>query len=71
MLAQDGTLNQDLKLFVNSANGKQETDFAKGKRMTPVEANLYVQRRPVSVKIHRHLDHQSKPAKASPSPASP
>ena len=43
LLAPDGTLNQDLKLFVNSANGKQETDFAKGKRMTPVEAvfNLY------------------------------
>lgn len=43
MLADDGTLKQDLKLFVNSANGKQETDFAKGKRMTPVEAvfNMY------------------------------
>jgi len=28
---------------VNSANGKQESDFAKGKRMTPVEAvfNMY------------------------------
>ena len=34
---EDETLKQDLKLFVNSANGKQEIDFAKGKRMTPVE----------------------------------
>jgi hypothetical protein len=43
MLESDGTLKQDLKLFVNSANGKQEVDFAKGKRMTPVEAvfNMY------------------------------
>lgn len=43
MLAEDGTLKRDLKLFVNSANGKQETDYPKGKRMTPVEAvfNMY------------------------------
>src|SRR4051812_44338904 len=32
LLADDGTLKQELKLFVNSANGKQESDFAKGKR---------------------------------------
>lgn len=38
LLAEDGTLKQDLKLFVNAANGKQESDFVKGKRMTPVEA---------------------------------
>ncbi len=35
---EDGTLTQDIKFFVNSANGKQEIDFNKGKRMTPVEA---------------------------------
>ncbi len=38
LLAEDGTLKQELKLYVNSANGKQEIDFAKGKLMTPVEA---------------------------------
>jgi Domain of unknown function (DUF4436) len=31
------TLARDLKLFVNSANGKQEIDFPKGKRMNPME----------------------------------
>lgn len=31
------TLARDLKLFVNSANGKQELDFSKGKRMNPME----------------------------------
>jgi len=31
------TLAQDVKLFVNSATGKQEHDFAKGKRMNPME----------------------------------
>jgi hypothetical protein len=31
------TLAQDLKLFVNSATGKQELDFPKGKRMNPTE----------------------------------
>jgi Domain of unknown function (DUF4436) len=40
---EDGSLAQPLKFFVNSANGKQETDFQKGKRMVPVEAviNMY------------------------------
>ena len=39
----DGTLTQNLKLYTNSAGGKQEHDFQKGKRMNPVEAtiNLY------------------------------
>lgn len=32
-----GALARPVKLFVNSSNGKQETDFAKGKRMNPVE----------------------------------
>ena len=31
------TLSRDLKLYVNSANGKQELDFPKGKRMNPME----------------------------------
>jgi hypothetical protein len=31
------TLAHDLKLFVNSATGKQELDFPKGKRMNPSE----------------------------------
>ena len=34
----DNTLKQNLRFYINSANGKQEIDFAKGKRMTPVEA---------------------------------
>lgn len=40
---EDGTLAQNLKLYINSANGKQEHEFQKGKRMNPVEAviNLY------------------------------
>lgn len=33
----DGTLARDVKLFVNGATGKQETDFSKGKRMNPME----------------------------------
>ena len=33
----DGTLARDVKLFVNGATGKQETDFAKGKKMNPME----------------------------------
>ncbi|MEQ1604297.1 MAG: DUF4436 family protein [Pyrinomonadaceae bacterium] len=39
----DGTLKQDLRVFIDSANGKRETDFAKGKRLAPVEGvfNLY------------------------------
>ena len=39
----DNTLKQSIKFFINSANGKQEIDFPKGKRMTPVEAiiNIY------------------------------
>lgn len=37
------TLAHDLKLFVNSATGKQELDFQKGKRMNPTEVviNMY------------------------------
>lgn len=31
------TVNRDLKLFVNGASGKREYDFAKGKRMNPIE----------------------------------
>lgn len=38
LLGEDGSLKQDLKLYVNSANGKQEIDFPKGKLMNPVEA---------------------------------
>lgn len=38
LTAEDGSLKQDLKLYVNSANGKQEMDFPKGKLMTPIEA---------------------------------
>ena len=43
LLASDGTLKQDVRVFVNSANGKQETDYSKGKRMAPVEGvfNLF------------------------------
>lgn len=35
---EDGTLTQNLKFYINSATGKQEHDFQKGKRMNPVEA---------------------------------
>ena len=38
LISDEGSVTQDLKFFVNSANGKQEIDFNKGKRMTPVEA---------------------------------
>jgi Domain of unknown function (DUF4436) len=31
------TLARDVKLFVNGATGKQETEFAKGKKMNPME----------------------------------
>jgi hypothetical protein len=34
---EGSTLARDLKLFVNSATGKQELDFPKGKRMNPAE----------------------------------
>jgi hypothetical protein len=34
---EGSTLARDLKLFVNSATGKQELDFPKGKRMNPTE----------------------------------
>ena len=37
LINTDETLKQDLRVFISSANGKQETDFAKGKRMAPVE----------------------------------
>ncbi len=40
---EGATLARDLKLFVNSATGKQEVDFPKGKRMNPSEVvvNMY------------------------------
>lgn len=40
---EGATLARDLKLFVNSATGKQELDFPKGKRMNPSEVvvNMY------------------------------
>ncbi|MFT3746385.1 MAG: DUF4436 family protein [Pyrinomonadaceae bacterium] len=43
LINADDTLKQDLRVYTNSANGKQETDFAKGKRLTAVEGvfNLY------------------------------
>jgi hypothetical protein len=34
----EGQLTRNVKLYVNSATGKQEHEFAKGKRMNPVEA---------------------------------
>ncbi len=34
---EDNTLKKTIRFFINSANGKQEIDFTKGKRMTPVE----------------------------------
>ena len=34
---EGSTLARELKLYVNSANGKQELDFPKGKRMNPME----------------------------------
>jgi hypothetical protein len=34
------TLAKDVKLFTNGANGKQETDFTKGKRMNPMEVTV-------------------------------
>jgi len=40
---EGSTLARDLKLFVNSATGKQELEFPKGKRMNPMEVvvNMY------------------------------
>lgn len=40
---EGGALARPLKLYVNSANGKQETDFPKDKRMSPLEVviNMY------------------------------
>lgn len=37
---EGSTLARDLKLYVNSANGKQEHDFPKGKRMNPMEVTV-------------------------------
>jgi hypothetical protein len=37
---EGATLAKDVKLFTNGANGKQETDFAKGKRMNPMEVTV-------------------------------
>lgn len=41
-LTTDGgaTVARDLKFYVNSANGKQEHDFTKGKRMNPIETTV-------------------------------
>lgn len=39
----DETLKEDLRVYINSANGKQETDFAKGKRLTAVEGVFNMQ----------------------------
>lgn len=43
LVNEDETLKQDLRVYTNSANGKQETDFPKGKRLTAVEGvfNMY------------------------------
>jgi len=43
LVKENGTLAQNLKLYVNSATGKQEHDFQKDKRMNPVEVviNMY------------------------------
>jgi len=40
---EEGTLARNVKLYVNSATGKQEHDFPKDKRMNPVEVviNMY------------------------------
>ena len=38
LVNEENTLTHPLKFFINSANGKQEIEFSKGKRMTPVEA---------------------------------
>jgi hypothetical protein len=37
---EDGPLTRPLKLYVNSATGKQETDFPKDKRMNPVDVTV-------------------------------
>jgi hypothetical protein len=37
---QGDTLARDVKLFTNGANGKQETDFPKGKRMNSMEVTV-------------------------------
>jgi hypothetical protein len=38
LTADEGlTISKDLKLFTNSATGKQEHEFSKGKRMNPIE----------------------------------
>ena len=37
---EGATLAKDVKLFTNGANGKQETDFGKGKRMNPMEVTV-------------------------------
>ena len=43
LVKEDGTLANDVKLYINSANGKQEHSFEKGKRLNPIEAvlNMY------------------------------
>ena len=35
---EDGTLKHNVKFYINSANGKQEHSFEKGKRMNPMDA---------------------------------
>lgn len=40
IIAEDGSLAQDVKFYVPSANGKTEVEFKKGKNFAPVEAVL-------------------------------
>jgi hypothetical protein len=37
---ETGALARPVKVYVNSANGKQEHEFAKGKRMTPIDVTV-------------------------------
>lgn len=37
---EDGSLTRPLKLYVNSATGKQEHEFPKGKRMNPADVTI-------------------------------
>ncbi|GAC1445979.1 MAG: hypothetical protein NVSMB56_01010 [Pyrinomonadaceae bacterium] len=68
------TVNRALKLFVNGANGKREYDFAKGKRMNPIEVvvDLY-DGQPSAYPFDKHqadldllLEAATKPKAATP-----
>jgi hypothetical protein len=39
-LEKDGALSNDINLYVNSATGKQEYNFSKGKLMSPIDATF-------------------------------